>query len=66
MAYTIPYIGVTTLAGAIQDIVGSEAKLLVTKLLAIEAGQDAIIRTELYQRKDERVLHPFSTSSLFI
>ncbi|KAG6535067.1 hypothetical protein ZIOFF_000021 [Zingiber officinale] len=54
-AYVIPYVGVVTAVGANPSVRGYESKRLLAGLLAVEAGQDAIIRTLLYERKYELV-----------
>ncbi|XP_074561821.1 ferritin-like catalase Nec2 [Curcuma longa] len=54
-SYVIPYIGVVAYAGANPSIRGYESKRLLAGLLAVEAGQDAVIRTLLYQHKLELV-----------
>ncbi|CAM6056328.1 unnamed protein product [Sphagnum tenellum] len=53
--YTIPYVGLTGYVGTIPLLKGEGAKALVAGLLGVEAGQDAVIRTLLYQYKDEMV-----------
>ncbi|KAL2610092.1 hypothetical protein R1flu_028665 [Riccia fluitans] len=54
-SYAIPYVGLTGYVGANPQLVGKAAKKLVAGLLGVESGQDAIIRTWLYERKDEKV-----------
>ncbi|XP_042454983.1 desiccation-related protein PCC13-62-like [Zingiber officinale] len=54
-SYVFPYVGVVFYVGANPSIKGHESKRLVAGLLAVEAGQDAVIRSLLYQRKDEMV-----------
>jgi hypothetical protein len=53
--YAIPYVGLTGYVGANPLLTGEGAKSLVAGLLGVEAGQDAIIRTEMYRIKNERV-----------
>ncbi|KAG6552574.1 hypothetical protein Mapa_005772 [Marchantia paleacea] len=54
-SYAIPYVGLTGYTGAARLLIGSGAKSLVARLLGVESGQDAIIRTWLYARKSEKV-----------
>ncbi|KAG0605660.1 hypothetical protein M758_9G077900 [Ceratodon purpureus] len=54
-AFSIPHVGLATYVGASENIIGSSAVLLLSKILAVESAQDAIIRNELYRRKDEKV-----------
>ncbi|KAG6524642.1 desiccation-related protein PCC13-62-like [Zingiber officinale] len=54
-SYAIPYMGLVAYVGANPNTNGFVAKRLLAGLLAVEAGQDAIIRAILYQRKDELV-----------
>ncbi|CAM6106327.1 unnamed protein product [Calypogeia fissa] len=58
-SYFIPYVGLTGYVGAFPMLEGSGAKGLVAGLLGVEAGQDAVIRTWLYERKDKKV-EPYS------
>jgi hypothetical protein len=53
--YFIPYVGLTGYVGTIPLLSGYNAKKLVASLLGIEAGQDAVIRTEMYKVKDKKV-----------
>lgn len=53
--YFIPYVGLTGYVGANPLLKGYNAKKLVASLLGIEAGQDAVIRTEMYRQKDVKV-----------
>ncbi|KMT16313.1 hypothetical protein BVRB_3g054610 [Beta vulgaris subsp. vulgaris] len=50
-SYLIPYVGLTGYVGANAKLTSSDAKSLVAALLAVESGQDAVIRTMLYQRR---------------
>ncbi|CAM6040095.1 unnamed protein product [Sphagnum compactum] len=56
--YTIPYVGLTGYVGAAPLLTGEGAKALVAGLLGVEAGQDAIIRSYLYEKKNE-VVKPY-------
>ncbi|KAH9568605.1 hypothetical protein CY35_03G085700 [Sphagnum magellanicum] len=58
-AYTIPYVGLTGYVGANPLLLSKEAKKLVAGLLGVESGQDAVIRTFLYQKRHEEV-KPYS------
>ncbi|KAJ7299869.1 hypothetical protein O6H91_Y130100 [Diphasiastrum complanatum] len=59
--YAVPYVGLTGYVGANPNLVGYTSKRLLAGLLGVEAGQDAIIRSLLYEKKDERV-HPYPYS----
>ncbi|KAG6530791.1 hypothetical protein ZIOFF_004549 [Zingiber officinale] len=50
-SYAIPYMGVAAAVGANPSVNG----YLLAGLLAVEAGQDAVIRALLYERKNELV-----------
>ncbi|KAL2610087.1 hypothetical protein R1flu_028660 [Riccia fluitans] len=54
-SYAIPYVGLTGYVGANPLLMGSGAKRLVAGLLGVESGQDALIRTWLYERRDQMV-----------
>lgn len=54
-SYAIPYVGLTGYTGGAPLLQGAGAKSLAARLLAVEAGQDAAIRTWLYLVKDEIV-----------
>ncbi|KAL1224387.1 Ferritin-like catalase Nec2 [Cardamine amara subsp. amara] len=54
-SYYIPYVGLTGYVGAIPYLVYFNIKRLVAGLLGVESGQDAVIRTLLYERQNERV-----------
>ncbi|KAJ9181769.1 hypothetical protein P3X46_005828 [Hevea brasiliensis] len=56
--YMIPYVGLTGYVGANPKLQGSASKKLVAGLLAVESGQDAVIRALLYERVKEKV-HPY-------
>ncbi|GAB2217851.1 hypothetical protein Droror1_Dr00001063 [Drosera rotundifolia] len=49
-SYVIPYVGLTGYVGANPMLQASISKQLVAGLLAVESGQDAIIRALLYQQ----------------
>ncbi|CAI8610811.1 unnamed protein product [Vicia faba] len=55
-SYIIPYVGLTGYVGASSNLQDPTFKKLVASLLGIEAGQDAVIRTLLYERRKLRVL----------
>ncbi|MCO5612531.1 hypothetical protein L7F22_066799 [Adiantum nelumboides] len=55
-SYLIPYVGLTGYVGANPQLQSVRAKRLVAGLLAVESGQDAVIRTLLYQKKDEEAM----------
>lgn len=56
--YFIPYVGLTGYEGASPLLTGYNGKKLVASLLGVEAGQDAVIRTEMYRQKD-KVVAPY-------
>ncbi|KAJ0982339.1 hypothetical protein J5N97_010594 [Dioscorea zingiberensis] len=53
--YLLPYVGLVGYVGTNPNLNSRASKKLVVGPLAVEAGQDAVIRTLLYQRKDELV-----------
>ncbi|KAI7725494.1 hypothetical protein M8C21_010221 [Ambrosia artemisiifolia] len=55
-SYVIPYVGLTGYVGATPLLQTPTAKRLVGGLLGIESGQDAVLRTLLYQRAKERLI----------
>ncbi|XP_021280504.1 desiccation-related protein PCC13-62 [Herrania umbratica] len=54
-SYIIPYVGLVGYVGTIPNLVSSSNRQLAASLLAVEAGQDAVIRTLLYERANETV-----------
>ncbi|KAK4265936.1 hypothetical protein QN277_026921 [Acacia crassicarpa] len=50
-SYVIPYVGLTGYVGANPLLQNSISKALVAGLLGVESGQDAVIRTLLYERR---------------
>ncbi|MCL7049333.1 hypothetical protein MKW94_017813 [Papaver nudicaule] len=57
-SYVIPYVGLTGYVGANPFIKGWKSKRLLAGLLGVEAGQDAVIRTYLYERQDY-IVYPY-------
>ncbi|XP_045829523.1 desiccation-related protein PCC13-62-like [Trifolium pratense] len=55
-SYVIPYVGLTGYVGAIPELQDYVSKKLAASLLGIESGQDAVIRTLLYEIKEKKVL----------
>lgn len=55
-SYLIPYVGLTGYVGANPQLQSTRARRLVAGLLAVESGQDAVIRTLLYEKKEQQVL----------
>nr|XP_043613826.1 desiccation-related protein PCC13-62-like [Erigeron canadensis] len=55
-SYVIPYVGLTGYVGTNPKLLSPTAKKLLAGLLGIESGQDAVIRTLLYERKAQRVI----------
>ncbi|RAL52059.1 hypothetical protein DM860_016557 [Cuscuta australis] len=54
-SYVVPYVGLTGYVGANPKLRSATAKRLVAGLLGVESGQDAVLRTLLYERKKEVV-----------
>ncbi|GMP73303.1 hypothetical protein CsSME_00031093 [Camellia sinensis var. sinensis] len=54
-SYVIPYVGLTGYVGANPKLQSPISKRLVAGLLAVESGQDAVIRGLLYERAREKV-----------
>ncbi|CAL5411869.1 unnamed protein product [Camellia sinensis] len=54
-SYVIPYVGLTGYVGANTKLQSPISKRLVAGLLAVESGQDAVIRGLLYERAREKV-----------
>ncbi|XP_059316069.1 desiccation-related protein PCC13-62-like [Lycium ferocissimum] len=54
-SYVIPYVGFTGYVGANPNLQSSTAKRLIAGLLGVESGQDAVLRTLLYERGRENV-----------
>ncbi|XP_021739901.1 desiccation-related protein PCC13-62-like [Chenopodium quinoa] len=55
-SYLIPYVGLTGYVGTIPKLLSVESRKLVAGLLAVKSGQDAVIRSLLYQRRLQRVV----------
>ncbi|XP_031498339.1 desiccation-related protein PCC13-62-like [Nymphaea colorata] len=53
--YWLPYMGLTAYVGTDPNLLGYWSHRLVSGLLGVEAGQDAIDRGLLYQMKEEKV-----------
>ncbi|KAF3436421.1 hypothetical protein FNV43_RR23513 [Rhamnella rubrinervis] len=58
-AYTIPYVGLVGYVGTIPSLTLSTSRSLVASLLAVEAGQDAVIRAFLYERA-RKLVYPYT------
>ncbi|KAG8369972.1 hypothetical protein BUALT_Bualt14G0069200 [Buddleja alternifolia] len=58
-SYVIPYFGLTGYVGTIPKLRSPTSKRLVADFLGVESGQDAVIRTLLFQRASSRVA-PYS------
>nr|XP_043640070.1 desiccation-related protein PCC13-62-like [Erigeron canadensis] len=54
--YIIPYVGLTGYVGANPKLRSPVSRKLVASLLGVESGQDAVVRTLLYERKREKVV----------
>ncbi|MBA0769575.1 hypothetical protein Gotri_018290 [Gossypium trilobum] len=55
-SYVIPYVGLVGYVGTIPNLVGRTNRELAASLLGVESGQDAVIRTLLYLRANEKVM----------
>ncbi|KAL9435705.1 hypothetical protein AB3S75_021886 [Citrus x aurantiifolia] len=55
-SYVIPYVGLVGYVGTIPNLVNCTSRSLVAGLLGVESGQDAVIRTLLYERADQIVV----------
>ncbi|KAK4265937.1 hypothetical protein QN277_026922 [Acacia crassicarpa] len=60
-SYVIPYVGLTGYVGANPLLQNFTSKALVAGLLGVESGQDAVIRTLLYERR-EVLVEPYGVS----
>ncbi|KAF8387827.1 hypothetical protein HHK36_026488 [Tetracentron sinense] len=58
-SYAVPYVGLVAYVGTAPNLNGYVSKGLIASLLAVESGQDAVIRTLLYQKADE-YLKPYN------
>ncbi|KAG9445040.1 hypothetical protein H6P81_016380 [Aristolochia fimbriata] len=58
-SYVIPYVGLVGYVGTNQNIYGHRTKRILAGLIGIEAGQDAVLRTLLYERGNE-VVQPYN------
>ncbi|GMY16887.1 desiccation-related protein PCC13-62-like [Fagus crenata] len=54
-SYVIPYVGLVGYVGTIPNLSNKNSLSLVASLLGVESGQDAVIRTLLYERAKETV-----------
>ncbi|XP_006654057.3 desiccation-related protein PCC13-62-like [Oryza brachyantha] len=54
-SYILPHITTSAAVGISPSLIGFASKRLQASILAVEAGQDAVIRLLLYQRADEVV-----------
>ncbi|KAG7970814.1 hypothetical protein I3843_07G103600 [Carya illinoinensis] len=54
-SYVIPYVGLVGYVGTIPNLNRGTSRSLVASLLGVEAGQDAVIRTLLYERANQTV-----------
>ncbi|KAI3676751.1 hypothetical protein L1987_86364 [Smallanthus sonchifolius] len=59
--YVIPYVGLTGYVGANPKLRSPISRKLVAGLLGVESGQDAVIRSLLYERANEKVV-PYETT----
>ncbi|EEF30511.1 conserved hypothetical protein [Ricinus communis] len=54
-SYVLPYVGLVGYVGTIPELANYTTKRLAASLLGVEAGQDAVIRTLLYEKSHEKV-----------
>ncbi|KAF9666638.1 hypothetical protein SADUNF_Sadunf16G0249700 [Salix dunnii] len=54
-SYAIPYVGLVGYVGTIPYLANYTSRALVASLLGVESGQDAVIRTLLYEKAYEKV-----------
>ncbi|KAM7277217.1 hypothetical protein ACFE04_019083 [Oxalis oulophora] len=54
-SYVVPYVGLVGYVGTIPNLVHYKTKRLTAGLLGVEAGQDAVFRTLLYEIADVKV-----------
>ncbi|ERN06402.1 desiccation-related protein PCC13-62 [Amborella trichopoda] len=54
-SYVVPYVGLTGYVGANPHLTAPDSRRLVAGLLGVESGQDAIIRTILYEQANKKV-----------
>ncbi|XP_023765706.1 desiccation-related protein PCC13-62 [Lactuca sativa] len=59
--YVIPYVGLTGYVGTNPKLQSPVSRKLVAGLLGVESGQDAVIRSLLYERAKEKVV-PYGMS----
>ncbi|XP_059436190.1 ferritin-like catalase Nec2 [Corylus avellana] len=55
-SYVIPYVGLVGYVGIVPNLSNKTSVSLVASLLGVETGQDAVIRTLLYERANQKVL----------
>ncbi|EFJ19519.1 hypothetical protein SELMODRAFT_233386 [Selaginella moellendorffii] len=60
-AYVIPYIGLNTLIDSSNRVTGIQARKLVSGLMGVQAGQDAVIRTLLFEIMENK-LRPYNVT----
>ncbi|OWM63516.1 desiccation-related protein PCC13-62-like [Punica granatum] len=58
-SYLIPYVGLVGYVGTIPYLSDFNSKSLVASLLGVESGQDAVLRTLLYERANQ-VVAPYN------
>ncbi|XP_004289928.1 PREDICTED: desiccation-related protein PCC13-62-like [Fragaria vesca subsp. vesca] len=54
--YFIPYLGLNGYVGTLPRLIDPNSRRLVAELMAIEGGQDAVVRTLLYKKANETVV----------
>ncbi|KAI5659090.1 hypothetical protein M9H77_27883 [Catharanthus roseus] len=60
-SYAVPYVGLVGYVGTNPHLKGYKSKRLLAGLLGVESGQDAVIRTYLYERA-EQVVEPYNVT----
>ena len=58
-SYVIPYMGLVGYVGTNPFLIGYKTKRLIAGLLGVESGQDAVIRTYLFEKANE-VVKPYN------
>lgn len=60
-SYAVPYVGLVGYVGTNPLLKGYESKRLLAGLLGVESGQDAVIRTYLYERAGQ-IVKPYNVT----
>ncbi|XP_050364497.1 desiccation-related protein PCC13-62-like [Argentina anserina] len=54
--YAIPYLGLNGYVGTLPSLITSSSRELIAKLLGVEGGQDAVVRSLLYKKANQKVV----------